>query len=260
MNAPGDGMVTGKACVVTGAARGIGRATALLFAQEGANLLLSDVLDEAGEETAAMARELGACAAYQRCDTSEEEGVAALMDRAEAEFGRLDCLVNNAGVEGQIRPIVEADTEAFDRLVAVNLRGVWLCLKHGIGKMLALGHGGAVVNMSSLAGHVGFAGLAPYVMSKHGVNGLTKAAAIEYSKHGVRTNAVCPGCIQTDMIDALASALGDASAADALSPLHPIGRLGTPEEVAETVLWLCSDRASNVTGSLVSVDGGFIAQ
>ena len=254
------GLVEGKVAVVTGAARGIGRETALLFAEEGARVVVSDILDDLGEATAADIRAMGAKAIYLRCDTSRSKEVAALIDGAAAHFGRLDCLVNNAGTEGSIAPIVEGDEAAFDHLMGVNLRGVWLGMKHGIAKMLELGHGGAVVNLSSLAGHVGFAGLAPYVMSKHGVNGLTKVAAIEYSAQGVRTNAVCPGCIQTDMIDALADALDAPSADAALAPLHPIGRLGTSREVAEAIVWLCSDRASNVTGSLLSVDGGFIIQ
>ncbi|MEO1420744.1 MAG: SDR family oxidoreductase, partial [Pseudomonadota bacterium] len=171
----------------------------------------------------------------------------------------LDALVNNAGVEGQIAPTIESETANFDRLVSINLRGVWLCIKYAMPELLKDG-GGAVVNLASLAGHVGFAGLGPYVMSKHGVVGLTKAVAIEYSSSGVRTNAVAPGCIQTDMIDKLGDALGAASAEEALAHLHPSGRFGTVEEVAEAIVWLCSDRASNITGSTINVDGGFVAQ
>ncbi len=254
------GMVEGKVAVVTGAARGIGRAAAILFAREGADVLVSDVLDEEGEKTAELVRAEGRKASYVHCDTSDETQVAAQMSLAADKFGRLDCLVNNAGIEGHIAPIIEGDTEQFDRLTAINLRGVWLCIKHAVPHMLRIGHGGAIVNLSSLAGHVGYAGLAPYVMSKHGVNGITKVAAIEYSKDGIRTNSVSPGCIQTDMIDKLAEALGAPSAAEALAPLHPIGRLGTVEEVAEAIVWLCSDRASNVTGAQLNVDGGFVAQ
>ncbi len=254
------GLVEGKVAVVTGGARGIGRETALLLAEEGADVFVSDVLDEPGRETAELVRERGRRAEYRHCDTASAEQVEQMVRHCEESFGRLDCLINNAGIEGGIAPIVAGDEAAFDRLTGVNLRGVWLCMKYGIGKMLELGNGGAVVNLSSLAGHVGYAGLAPYVMSKHGVNGLTKVAAIEYSKDGIRTNSVCPGCIQTDMIDKLADALGADSAEEALSPLHPLGRLGTAREVAEMIVWVCSDRASNVTGALLSVDGGFIAQ
>jgi len=254
------GLTEGKVAVVTGAAKGIGRETALLFAREGADLLVSDILDEAGEEAAQMVRDIGCKAVYVHCDTSDSSQVKAMVSKAASEYGRLDCLVNNAGIEGSIKPIIEGDEAAFDQLMGINLRGVWLGMKYGIKQMLKFGNGGAVVNLSSLAGHVGFSGLAPYVMSKHGVNGLTKVAAVEYSAQGVRTNSVCPGCIQTEMIDKLADALGAPTASEALAPLHPIGRLGTAQEVAETIVWLCSDRASNVTGSLISVDGGFIAQ
>lgn len=255
-----NGLTENKVAVVTGGARGIGRETAILFAEEGADVVVSDILDDRGEETTDLVRQKGGNAIYVHCDTSQSVEVRGLIEKTLEAFGRVDCLVNNAGTEGSIKPIIEGDEEAFDRLMGVNLRGVWLGMKFGIAAMLEAGNGGAVVNLSSLAGHVGFAGLAPYVMSKHGVNGLTKVAAIEYSKHGVRTNAVCPGCIQTDMIDALADALDAPSANDALAHLHPLGRLGTAREVAETIVWLCSDRASNVSGSLISVDGGFIAQ
>lgn len=254
------GLADGKVAVVTGGARGIGRETALLFAEEGADVFVSDVLDDLGQETAELVRERGGRAKYAHCDTSSADDVAQIIEQCGQDFGRLDCLVNNAGIEGGIAPIIEGDEAAFDRLTSVNLRGVWLCMKYGIQAMRRFGNGGAVVNLSSLAGHVGYAGLAPYVMSKHGVNGLTKVAAIEYSKEGIRTNSVCPGCIQTDMIDKLADALGADSAAEALSPLHPIGRLGTAREVAQMIVWVCSDRASNVTGALLSVDGGFVAQ
>lgn len=254
------GLTDGKVAIVTGGARGIGRAAAFLFAKEGASVVVADILDDEGEETTTAIKNLGSEAVFVHCDTSSSTDVEELVSYTSRVFGRLDCLVNNAGTEGSIKPIVDGDEEAFDRLMQINLRGVWLGMKYGIKKMLELGNGGAVVNLSSLAGHVGFAGLAPYVMSKHGVNGLTKVAAIEYSAQGIRTNSVCPGCIQTPMIDTLAATLGATSAESALSHLHPIGRLGTSEEVAELIVWLCSNRASNVTGSIVSVDGGYIAQ
>ncbi len=254
------GLTDGKVAVVTGAARGIGRETSLLFAREGASVMVSDILDDEGAETISLIEKEGGQAEYFHCDTSDKDQVEALIKQTAKSYGRLDCLVNNAGIEGGIAPIVEGDLEHFERLSSINLRGVWLCMKYGIAQMLEFGNGGAVVNLSSLAGNVGYAGLGPYVMSKHGVNGLTKVAAIEYSAEGIRTNSVCPGCIQTDMIDKLADALGAPSAEEALAPLHPIGRLGKANEVAEAIVWLCSDRASNITGSLLNVDGGFVAQ
>jgi len=250
---------TGKVVWVTGSARGIGRSTAELFARQGGKVVISDILDEEGETCAQWLRDEGVDAIYISCDTSDEDAVKRAVDQVIARFGRLDCLVNNAGIEGQIAPTIESETANFDRLVSINLRGVWLCIKYAMPHLLRDG-GGAVVNLASLAGHVGFAGLGPYVMSKHGVIGLTKAVAIEYSKDGVRTNAVAPGCIQTDMIDKLADALGAPSADQALAHLHPLGRLGTVDEVAEAIVWLCSDRASNITGSTLNVDGGFVSQ
>lgn len=251
---------SGKVVVVTGSARGIGRTTAEMFSDRGAAVVFSDIQDELGMDVAQSLKDRGRNAMYVSCNTAEESSVAQLMDRATTAFGRLDVLVNNAGVEGQIAPTLEYTSENFDRLVSVNLRGVWLCIKYAVKKMIEAKNGGAIVNLASLAGHVGFAGLGPYVMSKHGVVGLTKAVAIEYSNIGIRTNAVSPGCIQTQMIDNLADALGADSADEALAHLHPLGRLGTQEEVAESILWLASDRASNVTGTSLSVDGGFISQ
>lgn len=256
-----DGYVgfAGKVAVITGSARGIGRATAELFASYGAKVVISDILDELGEATATSISQNGGEAIYVGCNTAEEAEVETLIDQTMERYGRFDYLVTNAGIEGQIAPTTDYETENFDRLVSINLRGVWLCIKHAMPHLLRDG-GGSIVNLASLAGHVGFAGLGPYVMSKHGVIGLTKAVAIEYSKHGVRTNAVSPGCIQTEMIDKLADALGSQSADEALAHLHPLGRLGTVEEVANAIVWLCSDQASNITGTSLSVDGGFISQ
>lgn len=249
-----------KVAIVTGSARGIGKATAELFASEGATVVVSDIDDNEGEAVAKALSKEGAETQYIHCDTADESQVQALVSRTVERFGQIDCLVNNAGIEGQIAPIADSDIAAFDRLVAVNLRGVWLCSKYCIQQMLKRGQGGAIVNLASLAGHVGHAGLGAYVMSKHGIVGMTKVAAIEYSQQGIRTNAVSPGCIQTDMIDKLGAALGAESAEQALAHLHPIGRLGTVSEVAEAIVWLCSSRASNITGASLNVDGGWVAQ
>ncbi|MEO1200885.1 MAG: glucose 1-dehydrogenase [Pseudomonadota bacterium] len=254
------GMVDGKVALITGAARGIGLETTKLFLAEGASVLMTDVLDDIGEEACAALQKDGHPVSYMRCDVSKAADVAAAVQAAVDRYGSLDCAVNNAGIEGQIAFLKDYDADQFSRVVDINLRGVFNGLQAEIRQMLAQGTGGAIVNLSSLAGVVGFANLGPYVMSKHGVNGLTKTAAIEHSKDGIRTNSVCPGCIQTDMIDALAAGSGLASAEEALGPLHPLGRQGRPNEVAEAILWLCSDRASNVTGSIVTVDGGYTSQ
>lgn len=254
------GMVNGKIALVTGAARGIGLECTRLFLEEGAKVVMADVRDELGEMTCAGLREEGFDVAYVHCDVTVADEVHAAVVSTVNLYGSLDCAVNNAGVEGQIASLSEYCSDRFDEIVAVNLKGVFNGLQAQIRQMLTQDGGGAIANLSSLAGVVGFANLGPYVMTKHGVNGLTKTAAIEYSKAGIRTNSVCPGCIQTDMIDALAAGSGLASAEEALGPLHPLGRQGRPKEVAEAIVWLCSDRASNVTGSIMTVDGGFTSQ
>jgi NAD(P)-dependent dehydrogenase (short-subunit alcohol dehydrogenase family) len=176
-------------------------------------------------------------------------------------FPRLDCACNNAGIEGHVRPLVEQTEEDFDTIIRVNLKGAFLCMKSEIQQMLKDG-GGSIVNIASVAGLIGFAGLSPYVASKHAINGLTKNAALEFSKLGVRVNAVCPGGVDTRMLDSLADQIsgGATSSQDMLGGMHPIGRIGTPDEIAELVVWLCSDRASFVTGATIPVDGGYVAQ
>ena len=254
-------MVLGKIALVTGAAAGIGRATALKFAEEGAKVMVSDVDEKGGAETVEMIRAAGGEAEFLRADVSVPADVSALVDKTVATFGRLDCACNNAGIEGRIAPLVEQPLDNFERIIAVNLRGTLLCLQAEIAQMLEQG-GGAIVNLSSVAGLIGFPGLSPYVASKHGVNGLTRTAALEYGKQGIRVNSVCPGGIDTRMLDSLAeqSTAGKASAHEMMDPLHPIGRIGLPEEVADAIVWLCSDRASFVTGAIMPVDGGFVAQ
>lgn len=194
-------------------------------------------------------------------DVADPSDVAELVAKTVARFGRLDCACNNAGIEGKVVPLAEQPLENFERVIAVNLRGVFLCLQAEIRQMLK-NDGGAIVNLASVAGLIGFPGLAPYVASKHGVNGLTKNAALEYSKLGIRVNSICPGGIDTRMLDSLAaqSTGGKLTTGELMNPLHPIGRIGTPEEVAELVVWLCSDRASFITGANIPIDGGFVAQ
>lgn len=255
------GMVSGKVALVTGSGAGIGRAAALKFASEGAKVVVSDIAIEGGKETVAMIKAAGGEAIFVAADISKPAEVAALIAKTVETYGRLDCACNNAGIEGKIAPFVDQPDENFDTIMAINAKGTFLCLKAEIAQMLKQG-GGAIVNLASIAGLIGFPGLSPYVASKHAVNGLTKNAALEYAKQGIRVNSVCPGGIDTRMLDSLADQAtgGTASSKEMMDPLHPIGRIGTPEEVAELIVWLCSPRASFMTGTNIPVDGGYVAQ
>ena len=254
-------LLSGRIALVTGAGAGIGRATALKFAEEGARVVVSDIDADGGAETAEMVRKAGGEATFIRADVSNAVDVDAMVAHAVATYGRLDCACNNAGIEGLVVPMVDQTEENFDRIISVNLRGVFLCLRAEIAALLKSG-GGAIVNLSSVAGLIGFPGLSPYVASKHGVNGLTKNAALEYAKNGIRVNSICPGGIDTRMLDSLADQAsgGSASASEMMAPLHPLGRIGTGDEVANLIVWLCSPRASFVTGAHVPIDGGYVAQ
>lgn len=251
------GRIDGKVALVTGGGSGIGRATALALAREGAKVVVSDVAVEGGEETVRLIKAAGGEAIFSRADVARNAEVEALVQQTVATYGRLDCAFNNAGIEGATKQTTECSEEAWEQTIAINLKGVWLCMKHEIQQMLKQG-GGAIVNTASVAGLVGFAGLPDYVASKHGVVGLTKTAALEYAKAGIRVNAVCPGAIRTPMLErGMRTMPGFAETAVAM---EPVGRLGTPEEIAEAVVWLCSDAASFVTGLPMAVDGGLIAQ
>ncbi|MGY6567521.1 MAG: SDR family oxidoreductase [Salinarimonas sp.] len=255
------GIVSGKTALVTGAAAGIGRATALAFAEEGAKVMVSDIDEAGGQETVKLIRDAGGEAVFTRADVSAPEDVTALIATTVDKFGRLDCACNNAGIEGRVAPLAEQSLDDYEKVLAINLRGTFLCLKAEIRQMLKQG-GGAIVNLASVAGLIGFPGLSPYVASKHAVNGLTKNAALEYGKQGIRVNAVCPAGIETRMLDSLAdqSTGGAQSAHEMMDPLHPIGRIGRSEEVAQMIVWLCSDRASFFTGATMPIDGGYVAQ
>lgn len=246
-----------KVALITGAGSGIGRAAALLFAREGAAVVVSDVTVQAGEETAAAIRAAGGQASFIEANVAEAAAVEALIARTVKIHGRLDCAFNNAGIEGLTALTADCTEENWDRTLATNLKGVWLCLRAELKQMLEQG-GGAIVNTASVAGLVGFVGLPAYVASKHGIVGLTKTAALEYAQHGIRVNAICPGVIQTAMIDRLAQRSPQAMAG--FNAMEPVGRLGRPEEIAEAALWLCSDAASFVTGAALAVDGGLVAQ
>ncbi|MEQ8400369.1 MAG: SDR family oxidoreductase [Roseitalea porphyridii] len=255
------GQFSGKSALVTGSGAGIGRATALEFARQGAKVMVSDLNAEGGEETVKMIRDDGGHAAFRKADVSKAQEVDALISAAVDEFGRIDCAVNNAGIEGQIVPFADQPEANYDAIMAVNAKGTFLCLQAEIRHMLEAG-GGAIVNLSSVAGLIGFPGLSPYVASKHAVIGMTKNAALEYGKAGIRVNAVCPGGIDTRMLDSLAeqASAGAQSSTQMMDPLHPLGRIGTPQEVANLIVWLCSPQASFMLGAIVPVDGGFVAQ
>ena len=253
------GLLEGRISLVTGAGSGIGRATSLVMAREGATVVVSDVNADGGEETLSAVKEAGGGGMFVHADVSRPDDVAALVGQVVAAYGRLDCAYNNAGIEGFMAGrLHEYPEDVWDRLIDINLKGVWLCLKHEIPQMVQQG-GGAIVNTASGAGLVGSRNMSAYVASKHAVVGLTKAAALEYARDGIRVNAVCPGIIDTPMVQRLMGGRG--ADYEASIPIRqPIGRLGTPEEIAESVTWLCSGAASLVTGLAMAVDGGYTAQ
>jgi NAD(P)-dependent dehydrogenase (short-subunit alcohol dehydrogenase family) len=252
------GYVEGKVALVTGGGSGIGRATALAFAREGARVVVADIGVAGGAETAQLIQKAGGEATFIKADVSQAAEVEALIDKVVSTYGRLDCAHNNAGIEGVEAPTADYPEEDWDRVIAINLKGVWLCMKYEIPPMQQQG-GGAIVNTASIAGLVGAYRMPAYVASKHGVAGLTKAAALEYAKAGIRVNAVCPGVIRTPMVERFFFSRHP-RAEGRLTAFEPIGRLGTPQEVAEAVVWLCSDAASFVTGHTMAVDGGIVAQ
>lgn len=249
-----------KVMLVTGAGSGIGRATALASAREGARVVVSDVAVEGGEDTVRKVEESGGEATFIKADVSNPVEVEALANGAVEAYGRLDCAVNNAGIEGVLAPVAEYSDEVWNRVLGINLTGVYLCVKHEIPRMLE-GGGGAIVNVASILGLVGFATAPAYTAAKHGVVGLTKVAALENSAQGVRVNALCPGFIETPMVMERGVEAGThPEVHDQISTLHPIGRMGRPEEIAEAAVWLCSDTASFVTGHALAADGGYVAQ
>lgn len=248
------GMVQDKVALITGSGSGIGRATAIKFAEEGASVAVTDFNVEGGEETVQLIAEAGGRAIFIGANVAEPEDVKALVEKTVDAYGRLDCACNVAGIDGTPSSAEETPLETFDRTIAINQRGVFLCMQAEVEQMLKNG-GGAIANVASVAGILGFPSQ-PYVASKHAVVGLTRAAALEYSKLGIRTNAVCPGVISTPMIQNGPPA----EIVEMMVSAHPIGRMGEPEEVAELLLWLCSDRASFVTGSIIPVDGGYSTQ
>lgn len=246
----------GKIVLVTGGTSGIGRDTALLFAKSGAKVVVAGRRQVEGEETVKLILADGGDGLFVKTDVSKAIEVEELIKKVVEQFGRLDIAFNNAGIEGILAPIIAQSEEAFDRTIDVNLKGVWLCLKCEIRQMLKQGGGGAIVNMSSITGMMGSAGAATYSASKHGVIGLTKSAALETARNGIRINAICPGFAETPMADRIFRV---PAVHKFILGCHPIGRFGKPVEIAEAVVWMCSDRASFMTGQSLVLDGGFLA-
>lgn len=246
----------GKVAVVTGAARGIGRAISLALAHEGARVLVSDVLGDEGQQLVEdLCRDTGADAHFVRADVSDAAQVEALVSQAVEIYGHLDLACNNAGIEGPTRNLVELEEADWHRVLGVNLTGVWLCMKYQIRQFLAQGSGGRVVNIASIMGQVAAPNIASYTASKHGVLGLTKTAALEFAQQGIRVNAICPGGVHTTIIDRAATLNPDIVAG--LQAATPMGHLGQPGDIATTAVWLLSEDSAFVTGQAITVDGGY---
>jgi len=248
---------SGKVAVVTGGTSGIGKAAAIALAQAGANVIVAGRRQAEGEETIRQIQAIGGDGFFVATDVSKEADVQTLIEKTMAHYGRLDIAFNNAGVDQETTPLPEQTEATYDRIMDINVKGVWLSLKHEIPAMLKNG-GGAIVNTTSGLGLVGAVGVPIYVASKHAVEGLTKSVALEYAKQGIRVNAVSPGLIQTEMFDRTVQT--NTELMEYFKTTLPMGRIGTPQEVVNAVLWLCSDASSFVTGQSLTVDGGYTAQ
>src|SRR5215475_6727358 len=255
MSPQSHGTLFGKIALITGGTSGIGRDTAILFAQEGAKVVVTGRREAEGDRTISLVRAAGGEGIFIRGDVSKAADVQSFVSKTVEKFGRLDVAFNNAGVEGAWLPLVEQSEENWDYVHNINLKGLWLSLKYEIQQMVKQGNGGAIVNMSSVAGLMGYAGSGIYVASKHGVIGLTKVAAIECAPAKIRVNAVCPAVIETPMAE---RAFADPEASKRVLGMHPLGRFGKPIEVAEAVFWLCSDKSSFTTGQYIAIDGGLL--
>ncbi len=251
------GIVQDKVVLVTGAAGGIGRAAAEIFAREGARVMVSDLQEDNGQETVELIKQAGGEATFVRCDVSKAADVENAVKQTVATYGQLDCAYNNAGVEGEWTRIHQCTEDNFDFNYNVNLKGVFLCIKYQVTQFLAQKSPGAIVSTASIAGLVGSKNAGAYVAAKHGVVGLTKTAALEYATKGICVNAVCPGVIRTPMLERMFE--GKPQMEAAMLGFEPIGRFGVPTEIGEAAVWLCSDNASFVTGHAMVVDGGAVA-
>ena len=249
--------LAGRTALVTGGGSGIGRAAAVAFAAAGARVVVVDIDEPAGHQTVALIEDAAGTATFFAADVARARDTEAMVEAAVAAYGRLDCAFNNAGIQGDLSETTDCSEENWDRITSINLKGVWLCMKYEIAQMLRHG-GGTIVNNASNFGLVGSAGMPAYSASKHGVIGLTKTAALEYAKRGVRINAVCPGPVQTPMVDKIVARQPEI--VEAITAREPIGRIGQPHEVAAAVVWLCSAEASFVIGASLSIDGGYVAQ
>ena len=253
------GVLDGKVAIVTGAAGGMGAATAELFAAAGASVIVSDVEEAGGSATVAAIEAAGGTASFVRTDVSTSADVEAMVHAAVQRYGRLDCAVNNAAIAPDSHPLAELDEAEFDRIIAVDLKGVALCLKHEIAQLLAQGGGGSIVNIGSVNSFRPQPNSSAYTAAKHAVIGLTKSASFEYARRGIRVNAVCPGAIDTPMLRTRLDARG-ATEADYAPTMSLFKRLGKPEEIAQASLWLCSEQASFVTGVALPVDAGYTSR
>jgi NAD(P)-dependent dehydrogenase (short-subunit alcohol dehydrogenase family) len=249
----------GKVALVTGAASGIGRASALAFAREGAQVVVADMDTAGSSETVRLIQAAEGEAHFLKADVTDERQVKELIDGCVEVYGRLDFAHNNAGIGAPPTPLHETERSSFERVLSVNLTGVWLCLKHEARVMLPQGNG-AIVNTASLAGLIGFPMNVAYSASKHAVIGITRTAALEYAQSGIRVNAVCPAFIQTPMVEGFVAVSGPRMSLERLARMQPMGRIGTPEEVAQAVVWLCSDSAAFITGIALPIDGGTTAR
>ena len=256
MAAESRGDLRNKVALITGGTSGIGRDTAVLFAKQGAKVVITGRREAEGAETVNLIRAAGGEGLFVKSDVSKAADIQSMVQKTVEKFGRLDVAFNNAGVEGKWVPLIEQTEDNWDYVHNINLKGLWLSLKYEIQQMLKQGGGGAIVNMSSVAGLIGTPGAGVYIASKHGVLGLTKTAALEYASLGIRVNAVCPAVIETAMAD---RAFSDPEVNKRIKAMHPIGRFGKPMEIAEAVLWMCSDRSSFMTGHEIVLDGGMLA-